>query len=161
MALPHRLRRLGRAALLVGALALLAPAGAFAQPTMWQGAWVIDGRAAVQLYDCNGLVCGRILWLLVPRDVAGQLDRDKDNPDPRLRQRQLCGLTILWNLHPAGRNRWQDGWFYNPDDGDTYRVSAQLESEDVLKARIYVGMPLFGRTKILVRVPHGVTKGWC
>jgi len=132
-----------------------------AQAAVPPGVWLVDGKAAVQIYDCSGLMCGRIVWLHVPRNALGQLDRDKHNPDPALRDRQLCGVTMLWNLHQTGVNRWKDGWFYNPDDGKTYRVSAQLKSDDVLIARIYVGTPLFGRTKTLARVPHGVLEGWC
>jgi uncharacterized protein (DUF2147 family) len=146
-----------RVALLVAALA--APGAA--RPAVPQGVWLVDGKAAVQIYDCTGLMCGRILWLRVPRNALGQLDRDKHNPDPALRRRQLCGLTMLWNLHPDGANRWKDGWFYNPDDGGNYRESAQLKTDDVIVARIYQGIPLFGKTKTLERVPHGVTAGWC
>ena len=57
--------------------------------------WLIDGKVAVQIYDCDGLLCGRILWLQTPRDPQGVLDRDKNNPNPALRQRGLCGLTVL------------------------------------------------------------------
>lgn len=121
----------------------------------------MDGRVAVQIFQCEGLMCGRIIWLRVARDPQGALNLDKKNPVPALRQRKLCGLTILWGLRPTGSNRWVDGWFYNPDDGKTYSVTAQLESDDVIVARIYVGVPLFGKTKTLARVPHGVSEGWC
>jgi uncharacterized protein (DUF2147 family) len=106
-------------------------------------------------------MCSRILWLLVPRNPQGQLQRDKKNPDPALRSRPLCGLTILWNLQPTGPDSWGDGWFYNPDDGKTYNVSAKLASPDVMIARIYVGIPFLGKTKTLVRVPRGTSAGWC
>jgi uncharacterized protein (DUF2147 family) len=125
------------------------------------GVWLMDSRVAVEIYACNGLLCGRILWLIIPRDPEGQLNRDKKNPNPALRDRELCGLTILWGLRPAGPNRWEGGGFYNPDDGATYNVSAQLKSADMIIARIYSGLPLFGRTKTLVRVPHGTSDGWC
>jgi hypothetical protein len=58
----------------------------------------------------------------IPRDPQRQLDRDKNNPQPALRQRQLCGLTIFWGLRPSGPDRWTDGWFYNPNDGKTYNI---------------------------------------
>lgn len=132
-----------------------------AQTAIPQGFWLIDEKAAVQIFDCGGLMCGSIRWLYKPRDAQGELDHDKHNPDPALRRRPLCGLTILWNLHPDGPGRWRDGWFYNPDDGDYYRVSAQLKSADVLVARIYAGIPLFGKTKTLVRIPEGTSTGWC
>ncbi len=154
----HRLRR---AAALVTLIAWLAvphiPAGA----AMPQGVWLIDGKVAVQIFDCEGLLCGRILWLRKPRDPRGQFDVDRKNPDPALRRRRLCGLTILWGLRSLGPDRWRDGWFYNPDDGRTYSISAHLASPDVIMARIYVGLPLFGRTKTLLRVAHGTSAGWC
>jgi uncharacterized protein (DUF2147 family) len=148
-------------AILVAALMFVAPPRAKAQMAVPQGVWLIDGRAAVEIYDCQGLMCGRIAWLAVPRNSEGQLDRDSKNPDPKLRQRSLCGLTILWNLQPKGVNRWRRGWFYNPRNGVTYRVSAQLASDDLILARIYVAMPLLGQTKTLVRIPKDTTEGWC
>jgi hypothetical protein len=67
------------------------------------GVWFIDGTgAAVQIFDCNGLLCGRIIWLQKARDTAGRLARDDNNPDPIFRQRPLCGLTVLQGLQPAG-----------------------------------------------------------
>lgn len=142
-------------------IALLCPLQVRSQPAVPQGVWLMDGRVAVQIFDCERLMCGRIIWLEVPRDPQGMLDRDKKNPDPALRERKLCGLTVLWGLHPVGLDRWKDGWFYNPDDGVTYRVKAQLKSADVLVARVYVGVPLLGKTKTLVRVTHDTTEGWC
>ena len=158
---PPSSRPLHRASLLALVSALFAAIPAMALPDVPEGVWLIKGKAAVQTYDCAGLMCGRIIWLKVPRDPLGQLDRDKHNPDPSLRQRQLCGLTMLRDLRPAGPGRWSNGWFYNPDDGKTYRVSAQLASDDVITARIYVGAPMLGQTRTLVRVPHGVSAGWC
>lgn len=152
------------------AIALLVAPRALSQPTVAeppsapavpQGVWLMDGRVAVQIFECEGLMCGRIVWLLVPRDPQGQLNLDKKNPVPALRRRNLCGLTILWGLRPTGSNNWVDGWFYNPDDGKSYSVKAVLKSDDVIVARIYAGAPIFGKTKILARVAHETTEGWC
>ena len=66
----------------------------------------------------------------------------------------------IWSV-TTGVNRWRDGWFYYPDDGVTYRLSAHLKSDDVIVRRIYLGVPLLGKTKTLVRVKHGITDGWC
>jgi uncharacterized protein (DUF2147 family) len=126
-----------------------------------EGVWLLDGKAAVQIFGCGDLLCGRILWLQTPRDPQGQLKKDRDNPDPAQQQRGLCGLTILWGLRSTGPGHWGDGWFYNPDDGKTYDVSMELRSADQLVARIYLGMPFFGETKTLLRVPHGTSDGWC
>jgi uncharacterized protein (DUF2147 family) len=143
------------------ALALLAAPPARCEPAVPPGVWLMDGRVAVQIFDCEGLMCGRVVWLKVPRDPQGLLERDGKNPDSALRDRKLCGMTILWGLRPTGADRWRDGWFYNPQDGKTYSVKAQLKSDDVIIARIYLGVPLFGKTKTLARVPHDATEGWC
>ena len=99
------------------------------------------------------------VWLRRPRDQAGQLDRDLKNPDPALRQRLLCGLTVFWAIRPAGPNEWTGGRFYNPEDGKTYRITAELRSADIIVARIYFGVPLFGETKTLMRVPRLTSEG--
>jgi uncharacterized protein (DUF2147 family) len=126
------------------------------------GAWFIDGTGvAVQIFDCSGLLCGRIIWLEKARDSAGQLARDNKNPNPAFRQRPLCGMTVLQGLQPAGLDHWNSGSLYNPNDGKTYRVSAELRSADLFVARIYLGMPLFGETKTLLRVPRLRSEGWC
>jgi uncharacterized protein (DUF2147 family) len=158
---PRRFHQLRLALPLAAVMALFAANAAVAAPAVPQGVWLVDGKAAVQIYDCSGLMCGRVVWLKVPRNRLGQLDRDKHNPDPALRQRQLCGLTTLRNLHPAGPGRWSDGAFYDPQDGKTYGVSAELASANVITARIYLGVPLLGQNRTLLRVPRGASAGWC
>ena len=154
---PSRLRL---SALIIGAaLSLGLPAPAMAATP--DGVWLIDRKAAVRIYDCGGQLCGRVVWLYKPRDPDGGPDRDFRNPNPSLRARLVCGLTMIRALRPDGPNRWRDGWFYNPRDGGTYRVAAQLKSDDVIVARIYVWAPLFGETKTLVRIAPGTTDGWC
>jgi uncharacterized protein (DUF2147 family) len=125
------------------------------------GVWLIKGEAAVQIFECNSLLCGRILWLQAPHDSQGQLKRDKRNPDPALRQRELCGLTVIRDLRSTGPNQWDDGRFYYPDSGKTYDVKMELTSSDALVARFYLGTSLVGETKTLSRVLHGTSAGWC
>ena len=126
-----------------------------------EGVWLIKGEVAVQIFDCNGLLCGRILWLQTPHDPQGQPKRDKRNPDPALRQRVLCGLTLIWDLRSTGPNHWDDGWFYYPDSGKIYNMKMELTSSDALVARFYQGTSFVGETKTLSRVLHGTSEGWC
>jgi uncharacterized protein (DUF2147 family) len=157
----HSLRRPGCAALVVAALMSVVVSRSLAWASVPGGVWLIEGKAVVQIFDCSGMLCGRILSLQTPRDPQGQLNRDRNNPDPTLRQRRLCGLTVLWGLRSTGPERWGGGWFYNPEDGKTYNVSAELKSADLLVARIYSGIPLLGQTKTLLRVPYETSEGWC
>jgi uncharacterized protein (DUF2147 family) len=126
-----------------------------------KGVWLIKGEAAVQIFECNSLLCGRILWLQAPRDAEGQLKRDGKNPDPALRQRELCGLTVIRDLRSSGPNHWGDGWFYYPDSGKTYNIKMELTSSDALVARLYLGTALIGESKTLRRVVQGTSEGWC
>jgi uncharacterized protein (DUF2147 family) len=118
------------------------------------GTWLFANRVAVEIFECSGLACGRIVWLLRPRTPAGQPDVDRLNPDPTLRQRLLCGLTIIWGLQPDGAGHWSNGWLYDPQDGTTYDVTAERTAPDRISARVYRGAPLFGRTEILIRDPQ-------
>lgn len=150
----------GCAALLLIMLAGPAPR-ALADPAVPPGVWLMGTKVAIQIFGCGGMLCGRVIWLKAPLNPEGLLKRDKLNPDPALRQRQVCGPTIIWNVRPKGDNRWDGGWFYNPDDGGTYRVKMELKSPDVISAGIYVGIPAFGETRTMIRVPTGIGAGWC
>ena len=148
-------------ALSLGIAVWLASGAATAQAVVPEGQWLIDGKAAVQLYDCGGLLCGRIAWLVFHNPPGQRFDHDKRNPNPALRPRPLCGLTILRGLKPDGDGRWRGGSFYSPSDGRTYRVSMQMKSADTIWARFFLGAPIFGKTKTLTRVPAGAAPGEC
>jgi len=58
------LLRAARAASLVVALSLLAIPGTAVSADVLDSAWFIDGTgAAIQIFDCSGLLCDRIIWL--------------------------------------------------------------------------------------------------
>ena len=125
------------------------------------GVWLFDGKVAVQIYKCKTRLCGRILWLQVPRDPQGALDVDKNNPAPALRTRRLCGLTIIRGLKALGGNTWGGGTLYNPDDGITYNLSAELASDNKIVARVFLTSPFLGQDKTLARIVRKTTNGWC
>jgi uncharacterized protein (DUF2147 family) len=126
-----------------------------------EGTWLLANRVAIQVFECSGLLCGKIVWLVRPRTPAGQPDVDRLNPDPALRQRPLCGLTIIWGLQPDSPGHWSNGWLYDPQDGNTYDLTAELTAPDRISARVYRGVPPFGRTEILIRDPELSSDGRC
>jgi uncharacterized protein (DUF2147 family) len=126
-----------------------------------EGTWLFANKVAVQVFECSGLLCGKIIWLANPRTPAGLPDVDRLNPDPALRQRPLCGLTIIWGLRPDGTSQWSNGWLYDPQDGNTYNLTAELTAPDRMSARVYRGIPIFGRTEILIRDPQLSFDGRC
>jgi len=116
-------------------------AGASALPV--EGSWAIRDLV-LDIFNCQGSVCGKVAWT--------------KNPQKR---RTECGRTIVWGLSPDGPETWSGGSIYDPTDGNTYRLSATLESDGTLHARIYRGIPLFGKTEVLTRVPPRSLDGWC
>jgi len=99
------------------------------------GTWVMDnGKVTVRIDNCGGGLCGTIVGLQKPFDKNGRPKRDKDNPDPALRDRPVIGLTILQNLKPDGDGHWV-GSIYNPDDGNTYDSDMKLVNGETIKVK--------------------------
>ena len=97
------------------------------------GTWrMTDGKVTVRISECGAGLCGTIVGLKKPNDSHGRPKRDKENPNPALRNRQVIGLTILSNMKPNGSNSWK-GTIYNPDDGRTYSSRMKLQGDSTMK----------------------------
>lgn len=128
--------------IVAGILAVLAlPGSAAASPV--DGAWMIKDLV-LNIFDCQQLVCGRIVWI----------------KDPARRPAQ-CGRTIVWGLAPNSSSSWTGGSILDPDNGSIYRLSATFEQDGMLHARIFRGIPVFGKTEILKRVDLRSFTGRC
>ena len=148
-------RGLAVAALSIAGLAECATA---LEPT---GRWWAEGGAGqVEIRQCDEALCGRIVWLRSPFDVDGCPLRDRENPDPELRDRELIGAEILSGLRREGGedDRWSGGAVYDPDSGRTYRATMTLHSPDRLEMRGYIGFRFLGRSTTWIRVG---TEGQC
>jgi uncharacterized protein (DUF2147 family) len=75
---------------------------------------------------------------------------DVNNKDPALRKRPLLGIVLMWHLRPDD-GEYVDGYVYNPRNGETYRMKAELTSKTTLKIRGYLGISLFGQSQIWTR----------
>ena len=166
-ATPKKARRSGWAAAASAVAFLLAgpsrAAPAAADPQV-HGVWMIEDEVALAVADCGGdALCRRIVWLRTPHDDAGRPKRDAMNPDAALRDRPLCGVTVLDGLLPVPDEpgRWSAGSFYDPRDGRTYGLAATHVSADVLVARVYLGMPFLGVNQTLLRIERASGEGWC
>jgi len=91
----------------------------------------------------DGTYIGIFSWSSDPK-------KDVHNKDPKLRDRWLVGTVIMWNLH-YDDGEYVDGYVYNPEDGGTYRMKAEMASAESLKVRGYLGISLFGQTKTWIR----------
>jgi uncharacterized protein (DUF2147 family) len=107
------------------------------------GTWIIKDLVLL-IFDCQQSVCGRIVWV---KDAA--------------RRPSQCGRTIVWGLQATGPGEWTEGSIIDPDNETTYRLSATFEADGTLHARIFKGVPVFGRTEILRRVDIQSFDGRC
>ena len=146
----------GAAVLAVGvhAAPLVGPGLAQSAPTDIVGVWIDHtNQGAVEFYLCGERLCGRIAWIKEPFDAKGRPMTDSQNSDRAKRNRPMCGLQLVGDLARTANNAFENGWIYNPDDGDTYSVEVRLASPNVLLVHGYLGMKILGETFTWRRAP--------
>ncbi len=123
------------------------------------GLWDTPGKdCKIEILKCGNKYCGRIAWLkdpLYPADddggMAGKPIVDRQNPNPDLRTHPLMGLQLMEGFTYIGKNVWEKGTIYNPDNGRTYKCKMSLPAPNRLDVRGFIGIPLLGATSIWTR----------
>ena len=136
---------------ILGAFLVFAPLTALLAEDV-VGEWKLsDGSAIVEVYQSGDVYNGKIVWLKNPTKADGSPAVDNNNPDAKLRSRQLIGLNMLSNLK-KGDKEYSGGSIYDPGNGKTYNCSMKVEG-DVLKVRGSLDKRgLLGRTMDWFRV---------
>ena len=99
-----------------------------------KGVWVTEaGDANVEIYEANGKVNGKIVWLQKGADT-----KDVHNPDDALKTRKLVGVNLLTGLTKKGE-KYEGGKIYDPKSGKTYSCSIWLDGSN-LKVRGSLGI---------------------
>lgn len=131
-------------------IVMLASLSTYAQDVV--GKWKLeDGTAIVEVYRQGDVFNGKIVWLEEPTEEDGTPSKDKNNPDAKLRSRELIGLNMLSGLKKDG-SEYTGGSIYDPGNGKTYNCSMKVEG-DVLKVRGSLDKRgLLGRTMDWFRV---------
>lgn len=75
-----------------------------------------------------------------------------NNPDPKLRNREVVGLVMLNDFVFDGNKTWNDGTIYDPREGKTYSCKITLKDKNTINVRGYVGISMFGRTEVWTRI---------
>lgn len=122
------------------------------------GLWKTDGGdSQLELFRCGEKICGKIVWLKVPKYIdsrdgpVGMIKVDRKNPNPALRNRPILGLQVMKGLTAKGDNRWEKGTCYDPETGKSYKCKMRLASPARLELRGYIGISLIGRNFVLTR----------
>ena len=133
-----------------GRVVLVAMLGsvAWGQSNGVEGKWRTPAGSIVNVYACGDAVCLKLVQ--IERDSPGTEDRN--NPDPKLQSRPLCGLEMGSGFKKdADGKKAEGGTLYDPKSGKTYSGSLAAEG-DTLHLRGYIGVKLFGRTEEWSRV---------
>jgi uncharacterized protein (DUF2147 family) len=149
--------------LLLFAFAGLLVSAASAQTPSVMGVWLVEKKSAqVKIEPCadpsRGPVCGAIIHLIDPKGPDGKIvsedvANDWHNADPKLRNRKVVGLVIIYDFKKTSDpNTFENGSIYNGDNGKTYNANISLQPNGTLRVRGYVGSPMFGETQIWTRV---------
>jgi uncharacterized protein (DUF2147 family) len=115
------------------------------------GLWRTEGgEGVVELYPCDGSICGRFYWL--KDDSLSDVSRDTENPDSSRRDRPLCRMQFMGGFTPGDNGRYNGGWVYSPRSGSTYTARMTLADHDTLNLHGYVLTPFLGESQIWKRV---------
>ena len=117
------------------AVAMLSAVGAHADNSPL-GVWIDHtGRGAVEIVECDGKLCGRVAWT-------------KDSGDAK-----DCGKQIIGNVAQVGKNKWDNGWIYDPDRGRKFDVELTALNNGKLRVKGYAGTKWLSETFTWKRAP--------
>jgi len=110
-----------------------------------------NAKAVVKLYECAGLMCGRIVALF---DKTGSYIEETISNPVRVAEKlaekpHLDGLDILWHMEWSERNQeFSGGRIMDPMDSRTYRARIWQDGNNpgLLNVRGIFGP--FGRTQV-------------
>jgi uncharacterized protein (DUF2147 family) len=145
-------------ALISAAVTLIVADAALAGPRE-VGVWFDDtGKGAVEIFQCGSKLCGRIVWLKDPLNAKGAPLTDGYNPNPKLRNRPICGLQILGGLARQPDGTWDEGWVYDPKVGKSYDAAIELAGQKTLILTGYKGLRLLSKSFTWTKAPETLPK---
>jgi uncharacterized protein (DUF2147 family) len=106
--------------------------------------WTEDRSGRVTFFLAKtGTYTARLSYSKNPR-------KDVENDDPKMRSRDVVGIVLIWKLKYE-EDQYVDGYVYNPEDGNIYRIEVTSIDKDSIKVRGFMGISLFGQSQIWKR----------
>lgn len=105
-------------------------------------------KSHIEIYQQDGLYFGKVIKLLEGATVEVCTKCKGEKKD-----KHLVGMILLENLKKSN-DQWKGGHILDPASGKTYKCYVQLETDDKLKLRGYLGIPALGRTQYWYRVKN-------
>ena len=151
---------MGISGLLVSATLGLSSTAPAAGGASEKGLWYNNsGKGAVEIRPCAttgrdaNKLCGFIVWLKQPNGKNGQPLTDGYNSDPSKRKRPICGLPVLGALQRVSEGGYDNGWVYDPEQGQAFDAAIQLSAADKLILTGYEGIKFFSKSFVWKRAP--------
>jgi uncharacterized protein (DUF2147 family) len=112
------------------------------------------GKASsyIEIFEKNGVYAGKITKLLIDSP-----DKICDKCKGNLKNKPLIGMILLQDMKKTGKadkklgEEYTGGTILDPDSGDIYKCKMWVNG-DVLTARGFIGISLFGRSQEWRRV---------
>lgn len=99
------------------------------------------GRGAVEITNCNGNLCGRLVWV-----------KETDH-------KEGCGLQIFGDVKPVAGGKWDGGWIIDPEKDLKTRYDVEITPQgDKLKVMGYAGTKFLSQTMIWTRAPANLPR---
>ena len=107
-----------------------------------------DGKVKshVSIYENDGKLYGKVIKLINPeRTICTECKgAKKDQP--------IEGMQIMWDLSHDEDKKWKGGKIMDPKNGKEYKCKIELEDDNTLKVRGFIGFSLLGRTQTWYRL---------
>jgi uncharacterized protein (DUF2147 family) len=104
-------------------------------------------KSIVEIYERDGRVYGKVVEIL----IEGREDTKCMNCEGEDEDKPILGLEVIKGLKKDG-DEYNSGKILDPENGKLYKCYIELEEDDKLKVRGYIGFSLIGRTQYWYRV---------
>lgn len=107
-----------------------------------------DGKVKshMLIYEEDGKIFGKVEKLIEPEITICKKCKDERKNQP------LLGMEIIWDMEYEGDNEWFGGHIIDPASGKIYKCKLELQDENTLDVRGYIGYVTFGRTQTWYRL---------
>lgn len=129
----------------VGLFLILFPTLLFGQDQILGVYWTPDRDGKVEFIKRGNKYFGKLVYSARP-------GKDRNNPDPSMRNTDLVGADFIKNLVFDGDDMWENGTIYDSRTGKTYNCDITLLDNGDLKVRGYVGISLLGQSVVFYKI---------
>ena len=114
---------------------------------LWKTVDDTDGiaKSYIEIHEIDGQLFATVRELLPAADKTHCSACKGDKKDA-----PLIGMTLMRDMEKDGK-KWSGGYILDPATGKEYKCIIQLDGDDKLKVRGYIGAPLLGRSQYWYR----------